>query len=109
MARCAVKHHAHKVSLRDTGDTASTKGDRTQGIGNFLQGGGAGDCTVWVGYVVPFGDNGEEGGRYTHWVPLSGHGESSGAFRRRNRGYTQGRRSAGAARTQSVMTYIGRR
>ena len=56
-----------------------TRGDKTQGIVNFLQGGGAGNSTVWVGYVGPFGDNGAECGRYTHWVPLSDHGELSEA------------------------------
>ena len=25
----------------------------------------------------PFGDNGEDYGRYTHWVPFSDHGEAS--------------------------------
>ena len=58
-------------------DTALIRWDRTQGIGNFLQGGSAGNSTVWVRYVGPFSDNGEDCGRYTHWVPLSDHGESS--------------------------------
>ena len=66
----------HQFGLGVTGDTALNRGDRTQGIGNFLQGRGAGDSTVWVGYVGPFGENGEEVGRYTHWVHLSDQGEA---------------------------------
>ena len=53
--------------------------DRTQGIGNFLQGGSAGNSTVWVRYVGPFSDNGEDCGRYKHWVHLSDHRELSEA------------------------------
>ena len=58
-------------------DTDLMREDRTQGIGNFIQVGSAGNSTVWVRYVGPFRDNGEECGRYTHWVPLSDHGGSS--------------------------------
>ena len=53
MAGCAEEHHAHKVSLVETGDTAFTRGDRTQGIGNFLHVGGASNSTVRVGDVGP--------------------------------------------------------
>ena len=56
----------YKVALGETLDTDLMREDRTQGIGNFLQGGSAGNSTVWVGYVGPFRDNGEECGRYTH-------------------------------------------
>ena len=66
LAGCEVEHHARKVGLGETGDTALTGGGRSQGVGNFLQGGGAGNSTVWVGDVVPFDSNGEEGGRDTH-------------------------------------------
>ena len=66
MAGCAAEHHAQKVSLGETGGTAPTGRGRTEGVGNFLQGGGAGNYTVWVGDVGPFGGNGEEGGRDTH-------------------------------------------
>ena len=52
------------------GDIASTRGGRNQGVRNFLQGDGAGNSTVWVGDVGPFGGNIEEGGRVTHWVTL---------------------------------------
>ena len=65
-----AEQHACKVVLGETGDTAPTRGGRTQGVGNFLQGVGVGGSTVWVGDVGPFGDNGEEGGRDTHWVVL---------------------------------------
>ena len=71
-----VEYNAHKIGLGETEDTALTRGDRTQGIGNFLQGRGAGDSTVWVGYVGTFGNNREECGRYTHWVHLSDQGEA---------------------------------
>ena len=66
--------------------------DRTQGIGNFLQGGGAKSSTVWVRYVGPFGDNGDEYERYTHWVPLSDHGGSSEADKIRDIGDAWGGR-----------------
>ena len=69
----------YKVALGETFETDLMREDRTQGIGNFIQGGGAGNSTVWVGDVGPFGDNGEECGRYTHWVPLSDHGGLSEA------------------------------
>ena len=65
-------------------DTALIRGNRTQGIDNFLQGGGAGNSTVCVVDVGPFGNNGEECGRYTHWVPLSDHGEASEATKIRD-------------------------
>ena len=69
-----------------------TRGDRTQGIGNFLQGRGADDSNVWVGYVGPFGDNGEECGRYSHWVPLSDQGEAIEAAKIRDIGDAWGGR-----------------
>ena len=55
-----------KVGLGETGDTAPTGRGITQGVGIFLQGGGAGDYTVWVWDVGTFGNNGEEGGRDIH-------------------------------------------
>ena len=39
-------------------DTAFTGKGRSQGVGKFLQVGGAGDSIVWVVNVVPFGLNG---------------------------------------------------
>ena len=72
------------IGLGDTGDTAPTGRGRTQGVGNFLQGGGSENSTVWVGDVGPFGGNGEEGGGDTHLVPSEGHWESSEAVKRRD-------------------------
>ena len=63
MYGCSEEHHAREVGLGETGDTALTGRGRTQGVGNFLRGGVAGDYTVWVGDVVTFGGNREEGGR----------------------------------------------
>ena len=42
-----------------TGETDLTVGGRIQGIGNFLQGGGAGNSIVWVGEAGPFDVNGK--------------------------------------------------
>ena len=66
----AAEHNAHKFGMGGIGDIASTRGGRNQGVRNFLQGDGAGNSTVWVGDVGPFGGNIEEGGRVTHWVTL---------------------------------------
>ena len=92
-----MENHAYKVGLGETGDTALSRGSRTQGVGNFIQDGGAGDSTVWVGDVGPFGDIGEEGGRDTHWVPSADHGEASEAVKRWDMGDAWGgRRTAGS-------------
>ena len=40
-------------------DTISMGGGRSQGIGNFLQGGGAGDSIVWFVKVGTFGVHGK--------------------------------------------------
>ena len=79
-------------------DTALTIGDRTQGIGNVLHGGGAGNSTVWVEEEGPFGNNGEECGRYTHWVPLSDHREASEATKIRDIGDSWVKRCTGGSR-----------
>ena len=42
---------------------------KPQGGGDFLQGGGSCNTTVWVGDVGPFGRNREEGVSDSHWVP----------------------------------------
>ena len=100
MAGCAAEHHARKIGLRETRDTALKSGGRTKGIDNCLQGGGAGNSTVWVGSVGPFGDNGEEVGRYTHWVTLSDQGEASEAAKIRDIGDAWGgRRTGGSGET----------
>ena len=56
-----------------------TRRGRIQSIENFVQGGGAGNYTVWVEDVVPFGDNVKEGRRDKHTLLLSDIGESSEA------------------------------
>ena len=58
MAGCAAEHHARKVGLGETGDTALTGKGRTQGVGNFLQVNGAGNSNVCVVDVGTFGGNG---------------------------------------------------
>ena len=55
-----------KVGLGETGDNAPTGRGINHGVGIFLQDGGAGDSTVWVRDVGPFGSSGEEGGRDIH-------------------------------------------
>ena len=93
MTGCAAEHHAHKVGLGETGDTALTGRGRTQGVGNVLHGGGAGNPNVRVGDVGPFGGNRKEGGRDTHWVPSEYHEEVSAAGRIRDVGDARGGRS----------------
>ena len=66
MAGCAAEHHACKVVMRETGENATTGRGITQGGGNVLQGGGAGDPTVRFIDMGPFGGHGEECGRDTH-------------------------------------------
>ena len=90
MAVCAAEHHACKVGLRETGDTALTGRGIPQGGGNVLQGSGSSDTTVWFGDVGPFGSNGEEGRRDTHRVPQTYHWEASVEVRRRDVGYARG-------------------
>ena len=61
MAGCAAKRHARKVSLGEARESTSMGGGRTQGVGKFLQGCGAGDYIACVGDVDNFGVNNEEG------------------------------------------------
>ena len=61
--------------MEEAGDTTLAVGGRYQGVGKFLQVGGAGDSIVWVGYVGPFGVNGEEERGDTHGVPYNDNGE----------------------------------
>ena len=84
--------------MGETGDTALKRENTTQGFGNFLQGGGAGDSIVWVGYVGPFGENGEEGRRDTHRISLSYHVEESEGNRRQDIGDAWGGRRTGCSR-----------
>ena len=92
MTGCVAEHHARKVGLGETGDTAAAGGGRTQGVGNFLQGGGAGNSIVWVGDVVTFGVNDEEGRGHTHGVPGTDNREAREAIRRWDMGDAGGRR-----------------
>ena len=78
--------------MGETGDTALTGGGRNQGVGKFLQGGGAVNSIVWVGDVGTFGGNGEEVRGDTHGVPATDPGEESEAIRRRDMGDAGGRR-----------------
>ena len=95
-----TEHNAHKVNLGETGDTALAGGGRTQGVGNFLQGGGAGDSIVWVGDVSTFGVNGKEGRGDTHRVPTTDHGEAIEAIMRRDMGDAgDGKRTRGSGNT----------
>ena len=96
--------------MRETGDTASMGGGRTQGVGNFLQDSGAGNSTVWIGYVVPFGGNGEEVRRDTHRVTATDHREAIDTVKRQDMGDSGGAEGVReAAVTQSARTYIERR
>ena len=97
MAGCAAEHHALKVIKGENGETSTTGRGRTQGGGNVLQGGGAGDPIVWVRDVGNFGGNEEEGGREVHWVTLKFHGEASAEVRRWEVGDAWSGRSAGGS------------
>ena len=100
MAGCAAEHHEQNVGKGKTGDTASTGGVRTQGAGNFLQGGGAENSIVWVRDVGPYGVNVINVRRDTHRVPAIDHGEASKVFRRRDMGDAWGgRRTRGSRNT----------
>ena len=46
--------------MGESRDTTLTGGGISQGVGEFLQGGGAGDSILWVENVGPFGVNGKE-------------------------------------------------
>ena len=78
--------------MRKARDTTSTRGGRSQGVGKFLQGSGAGDSIVWVGNVGPFGVNGKEYRGDAHGVPADDHGEESEAISRWDMGDAGGRR-----------------
>ena len=77
MAGCAAKHHAHKVGLGGARDNNSTGGGRYQGVGEFLQGGGAGDSIVWIINVGTFSVNGKEDRGNAHGVTANDHGKES--------------------------------
>ena len=73
MAGCVAKHHGRKVILGEARDTTLTVEGRSQGVGKFLQGGGAGDYIVWVGNVGPFVINGKEDIGEAHGGPVNDH------------------------------------
>ena len=60
--------------MEESGDTTSTRGGISQGVGKFLQGIGAGDYIVWVVDVGPFGVSGEEDRGETHGVHATDRG-----------------------------------
>ena len=83
--------------MGEIGDTALTERGRTQGVGKFLQGGVAGDTTVWVVNVGLFGVNSKEGRGDTHGVPDTDHREAIESIRRRDMGdAVGGRRTRGS-------------
>ena len=82
MAGYYEKHHARKVGLGEARDTTLTGGGRSQGVGKFLQGGGAGDSIVWVGNMGPFGFNGKEDRGDAHGVTANDHGEERNTIMR---------------------------
>ena len=85
-----------KVSIGEAGDTTLAGGGRTQVVGKFIQGGGAGDYIVGVRYVGPFGVNSKEDREYTHIVPETGNREEREAIMRCDMGNAGvGRRTRG--------------
>ena len=91
MVGCAAKHHACKVGLGEARDTTLTGGGRYQGVGKFLQGGGAGDSIVWVGNVGTFDVNGKEDRGDVHGAPVNDYGEVSESIRRWDMGDARGK------------------
>ena len=69
-----------------------TGGGRSQGVGKFLQGGGAGDSIVWVRNVGHFYVNEKEDRGDAHIVTANDHGEESEAISRWYMGDAGGRR-----------------
>ena len=55
----AEKHNVRKVGLGKPREATLAGGGRSQGVGKFLQGVGAGDSIVWVRDVGPLGVNGK--------------------------------------------------
>ena len=98
MAGCAAEHHARKVGLGDSRDTALTGRGIPQGGSNVLQGGGPGNTDVWFRDVGTFGGNGEESRRAAHRFTHTYHREVSAEDRRRYVGEAQDPSSAGRGR-----------
>ena len=68
-------------------------GGRSEGVGKFLQGSGAGDSIVWVGNVRPFGVNDKEDRGDTHVVPANDRRKKNEEIRRWDMGDYRGRRN----------------
>ena len=69
MSGCAAKNHTRKVGLREARETTFMVGGRSQCVGKFLQGGGAGDSILLVGNVGPSVVNDKEDRGDAHGVP----------------------------------------
>ena len=96
------KHHSRKLGIGETRDPASTGRERTHGVGNFLQGGGAGNSIELVRDMGPFGVNGKAGRGDTHTVPATDHREARDSIREQYMGDTGGgRRTRGSGNTVS--------
>ena len=59
MAVCAAKHHARKFGMEEARYNTLTGGGKSQGVGKFIQGSGAGDAIVWIRNMDTFGVNGQ--------------------------------------------------
>ena len=92
MAVCTSKHHVRKVGLGEARDTTLMVGGRSQGVGKFLQGGGAGDSIVWFRNMGRFGVNSKNDKGESHGVPENDHRKESKAIRRWDMGDSGGRR-----------------
>ena len=93
-----AKHHARKVGLGEARETNWKGGCRCQGVGKFIQGGGASDSIVWVRKMGPFGVNGKEDRGGAHRVPTNDHREERKAIRRWDMGDARGRRHTRGSR-----------
>ena len=74
MDGCSEEHNVCKVGLGETGDTDSTGGERTQGVGKFLQSDGAGGAIVRSGDVVAINSHGEAHSGGTYGFLMTGDG-----------------------------------
>ena len=80
----AVRQYIMHARLVWGGARENTLTERgiSQGVGKFIQGGGAGDSTVWVRNIGPFGVNGKYDLVDAHGVLVNDHREDSEAIRR---------------------------
>ena len=75
---------------------------RSQGGGNVLKGGETGGTNFWIGDLVTFGGNGEEGRGTTYGLSEAYRGESSATEGGHDMGDAQGGSGAGSGRTSVV-------